>query len=68
MAKTIGEVYEERIKEEAKAFCEKQLADMRMFMKPSEYQDTMIELMDVFIAGANSARNVIAELIKEQHK
>ena len=64
----IGQVYKERVLSEARVFAEKQLEDVKAFVGKEEYNDTLHDLMAVFVAGADCSKRVLEEVIAEYKK
>lgn len=65
MTKTKGEIFSERVTAEAKEFAKEHLADVKDFMPQDEYLETVEVFTNVFIAGANCARDVLQDIVKE---
>lgn len=64
-----SKIYEEKVKAKAKEFVEEHLGpEAKLLMKPDEYEEAVIEFMNVFLAGANCARQVLLELVELKKK
>ncbi len=60
--------YEEQVKAKAAEAIEKSLSDVKAIMPKDEYDEAYAELYNVFITGANTARDILVELFTKYAK
>lgn len=58
----IEELYKEEIMKRGRTLVEKHLEDVKNLMPKNEYEDMVIELMNIFIAGANCCKEIALEI------
>lgn len=60
--------YTEQVQAKAKEFVDSQLADVRMFMKEEQLEETAVDMYNIYISGANAARDVLVALFSQYAK
>jgi len=60
--------YTEEVQVKAREFIEKNLADVKAIMPKDEYEDAYVDLYNIFISGANMARDILVSLLEQYGK
>lgn len=60
--------YTEEVQAKAREFIEKNLADVKGMMPTDEYDEAYTDLYNIFITGANTARDILVSLLEQYGK
>ena len=60
--------YTEEVQTKAREFIEKNLADVKGMMPIDEYDEAYTDLYNIFITGANTARDILVSLLEQYGK
>lgn len=60
--------YTEEVQAKAREFIEKNLADVKGMMPTDEYAEAYTDLYNIFITGANTARDILVSLLEQYGK